>query len=183
MHILRAAGAQATFFVVGKKLDDGASYDTLPTDEWRLGAVGDHTWSHVYLPRLTDLEIRDEILRTRDALEAMTGRRVVLFRPPYGTRDPRIDTQVRWLGMLEVLWSVDSSDSTNPGPQQVLGTVVADARPGSIVLMHENRGATLSILPQLLRDLAAKGLQPVSVPELLSLDPPTEAQLTAGTCP
>jgi peptidoglycan/xylan/chitin deacetylase (PgdA/CDA1 family) len=105
---------------------------------------------------------------------------VTLFRPPYGARDPALDQYVRSLGMVEILWSAESGDSAGAPPSVVLANAVAGLKPGAIILMHENRGSTLSMLPQILSAVADKGLQAVTVPYLLANDPPTEEQLRAG---
>jgi hypothetical protein len=64
---------------------------------------------------------------------------------------------------------------------EIRNNVLREIRPGSIVLMHENRGQTIRALYyHVFRDLRRRGLHPVSVPELLARDPPTPAQLRAG---
>ncbi len=105
-----------------------------------------------------------------------------LFRPPYGITDPAVARRARALGMVEVLWSVDSTDSAQGASiARTVATVERLARPGSIVLMHENRGTTLAAVHYwLLRYLARVHLHPVTVPELLATDPPTLARLRAG---
>ena len=65
---------------------------------------------------------------------------------------------------------------------QVLSNVLTQLRPGAIVLMHENRGNTLNALPQLLQAIAQRGYQTVTVPELLTMDPPSKQQLKAHSC-
>ena len=84
--------------------------------------------------------------------------------------------------MLEILWSVDSADSRGATADEILATVEQDARPGSIVLLHENRGTTRNALPRLLDALRRKGIRTVTVPQLLALDPPTPHQLSTGSC-
>ena len=183
LGMLRRARARATFFVVGKNLENGAAWAALPRQEWMVGEVGDHKWNHPYLPVLPMRQIQQQIERTKRALETMTGKQVVLFRPPFTSLDDAVEAVVKSLGMVEVVWSVDSGDSAGLPPSVVLSNVLREVRPGSIVIMHETRKATLSVLPKLLRELRHRGLQTVSVPELLALDPPTEGQLVSGMCP
>jgi len=66
----------------------------------------------------------------------------MFFRPPYGAHDAKIDAIARRLGLLEILWSIDSRDSEGADPAQI-AAAVESARPGSIILLHENRGQTL----------------------------------------
>ena len=180
LALLRKFGELATFFLVGRNL---ASWPSLPRAELAVGAVGDHTWSHPFLTRLATPVADTEIARAQAALRRATGTAIRLFRPPYGFSDQAVDREASRLGMLEVLWSLDSGDSYPPPgarARKIVRTLARRIRPGSIVLMHENRRQTFEALPAVLRGLRARGLRSVSVPELLALDPPTLAQLREG---
>lgn len=182
LQILRSAGARATFFLVGKLVVE-REFRGLPREEAKVGALGDHTWSHVALPGLPAGRLRFEIGRTKQVVEKRSGTPVLLFRPPTGRRSPAVDCVVRSFGMVQVLWSVDSQDSLGSPAPKVLRIVERGLRPGAIVLLHENRGTTLSILPELLRDVRTRGLRAVTIPQLLALDPPFPSQLRSGSCP
>jgi len=108
LRLLRRAGARATFFLVGKEL---ARWPDMPKRELRLGALGDHTWSHLMLTLLNAGVVRRELASTKLAIERKTHAPVQLFRPPYGAHNRTVDTVARSLGLLEVLWSIDSRDS------------------------------------------------------------------------
>ena len=175
LRLLRRSRASATFFLVGDRLAD---WPGVPPREARLGAVGDHTWSHPRLPQLRYDAAAWEITAGRHASEAASGREVLLFRPPYGLTTPRLDRLVGRLGMLDVRWSVDSGDGL-PGAtvKSVVRTVEGAVQPGSIVLLHDIHPWTLAAVRRLLPWFARHGLRLVSVPELLRLDSPTIRQL------
>jgi peptidoglycan/xylan/chitin deacetylase (PgdA/CDA1 family) len=171
---LRAAGAHATFFLVGNRL---RYWPWAPRQEAALGAVGNHSWSH---PRLTDMPRWlewVELARTQAALAAADGRKPTLFRAPYELHDASTDFVARELGLTEVYWSVASGDD-QPGASvaRVERNVIAGLRPGAIILMHDIHPWTVEAMPVILHALAARGLQAVSVPELLALDPPQPGQ-------
>jgi peptidoglycan/xylan/chitin deacetylase (PgdA/CDA1 family) len=179
IRILRRDHARATFFLVGKEL---ARYPGVPRAEATVAALGDHTWTHPDLALLPAVKVDAELASTERAIRALVRTQVRLFRPPYGLTDPAVAREVHALGLVEVLWSIDSTDSA-PGASiaRTVATVERLVRPGSIVLMHENRGTTLAAVHYwLLRFLAARHLHPVSVPALLADDPPSPAQLRAG---
>jgi peptidoglycan/xylan/chitin deacetylase (PgdA/CDA1 family) len=181
LRVLRRAHVRATFFLVGRNL---ARDPRPPQDELTLGTVGDHTWTHAFLPALSRSAQLEELARTKAALEQAFRVHVELFRPPYGAHDAAIDREAKALGLLEVLWSLDSSDSL-PGPQttwlRIGAAVNRYLRPGAIVLLHENRGQTIRAVKfRIIPELRRRGLVPVTVPELLALDPPSRAQLRAG---
>jgi peptidoglycan/xylan/chitin deacetylase (PgdA/CDA1 family) len=175
---LRKHRVPATFFVVGRNISRFSP--TLLPAESRLEAVGDHTFTHPFLPALSAASVADELGRTQRLIAQTTGSPVVLFRPPYGGHNAAIDAEAKRLGMLEVIWSVDSRDSEGADYAQIAANVNAGMRPGAIILMHENRGQTIRSMLQIFPALAAKHLQPVTLPELLAADPPSLAQLRAG---
>ncbi len=180
LHELRAAHARATFFLVGKSI---ARFPAPPRRERAVAAIGDHTQTHPDLLGLSAQAAVREIKDGRAAALRAAGAPVELFRPPFGARDASIDRDARRLGMVEVLWDVDSGDSLTGRPENfadIARVTLAGIRPGSIVLFHENRGQTIRALRTILPALRRRHLRPVTVPDLLATDPPTNAQLAAG---
>jgi peptidoglycan-N-acetylglucosamine deacetylase len=171
------AHERATFFVVGRSM--GFFPGWLPK-ELRVAAIGDHTSTHPLLPSLSPTEIASEIESTKQKIEAQTGQPVYLFRPPYGALDPTVLQTARQLGLLPILWSVDSRDSLGANWAGIIRNVEAGLRPGAIILMHENRGQTIRALTTLLPVLHRHHLRSVSLPELFATDPPSVAQVRHG---
>jgi peptidoglycan/xylan/chitin deacetylase (PgdA/CDA1 family) len=147
--------------------------------------VADHTYTHPWLPALDAATAAQELSRAKDAIGAVGGAPVSLFRPPYEGRTPAIDAQAKALGMLQILWDVDSRDSAGADHNGIARNVIRGLRPGSIVLMHENRGQTIRALRKILPALRRKRLRAVTVSELLAHNPPSDAQVQAGVkrCP
>jgi peptidoglycan/xylan/chitin deacetylase (PgdA/CDA1 family) len=174
---LRKHGVHATFFVVGRNIPllPGAT-----RTERAQGAVGDHTFTHPLLTGLAAGAAEAEIVHTQEALSRSSGGPVFLFRPPYGGRNASIDEMARANGLLQILWTVDSADSLGADYAQIERTVIAGLRPGSIILMHENHGQTVRALLSVFAALQRKHLRAVSVPQLLTDDPPSLAQVRAG---
>ena len=125
--------------------------------------LGNHTWSHPFLPDLSVAEFAVQLERTDEAMAA-AGRlpERQLFRPPYGSRTPEA---LSWLaaqqaGPTMVLWDVDACDWAMPGAAAIAGTVLDQARPGSVVLMHDgggDRSQTVEALPAIIEGLLADG--------------------------
>lgn len=180
IRMLKEAGARATFFVVGAKL----------VDEWiplqrllEVGTIANHTATHTPLAGASTEALVREIDDTNAMLESEAGTEVRLFRPPLGSRDDALEAHLAGLGMLEIMWTFDSEDSQSGAtPEQVMENLERELRPGAIVLFHENRGPTYHQLPQILELVRERGLRPVTVPELLAIDPPTERQVRTGDC-
>ena len=174
---LRAAGVGATFFLVARNL---ALVPGAPRSERELGMVGDHTFTHPVLPSLPAAQAKAEIVRAKEAIERASGGPVFLFRPPYEAMDASVESIVHAHALLEILWDVDSQDSLHGDYAEIAHKVIAGLKPGSIVLMHENHGQTIRALPYIFAALRRLHLRAVSIPELLTDDPPSFAQLGAG---
>jgi peptidoglycan/xylan/chitin deacetylase (PgdA/CDA1 family) len=177
---LRRAGAHATFFVVG---DSVHRFPWWMRRERAAAAIGDHTMTHPNLRTLSPAAARAEIEGGRATALHAAGGPVDLFRPPYGSRNAAIDREVQGQGMAQILWSVDSADSRRAPPadfHEIAERASQNSRPGSIVLLHENRGQTVRALRSILPALKRRRLRAVTVPELLAADPPSPAQLAAG---
>ena len=174
---LRKHRVKATFFIVGRNIPllGGAI-----REERGLGAVGDHTFTHPLLTSLPPWLAESEIVRTQATVERASGGPVFLFRPPYGAHDAKIDAIAREHNLLEILWTVDSQDSLGASYAQIERNVIGGMRPGAIILMHENHGQTIRAMLNIFAALKRKHLKAVSVPKLLTDDPPSEAQVKAG---
>ena len=174
---LAAAHERATFFDVGKSI---VSWPGFLPRELKLAALADHTYTHPFLPALPAAEVSSEFARTAQMITAQSGQPVDLWRPPYAATNASIDGIARRLGLLEILWSVDSRDSLGANWSQIIGNVEAGLKPGAIVELHENRGQTIRALTTLLPYLHSHHLRSVSLPELMASDPPSVAQLRRG---
>jgi peptidoglycan/xylan/chitin deacetylase (PgdA/CDA1 family) len=174
---LRKHHIHATFFIVGRNIH--LLPEALP-QERALGAVGDHTWTHPLLTALPPAAAEAQVARTQQAVAAASGGPVALFRPPYGGRDATIDRIARRHGLLEILWNVDSADSLGADWAQIERHVIAGMRPGAIILMHENHGQTIRAMLGIFAALKRKHLHAVSIPQLLTDDPLSAAQVRTG---
>lgn len=145
-----------------------------------MAAIGDHTYTHPDLATLAAADVTTQLARTAQMIRAGTGQPVDLWRPPYEATNPSVVRIAQHLGLLEVLWSVDSADSLGANWARIIQRVEGGLRPGAIIELHENRGQTIRALTTLLPYLHRRHLRSVSIPELLASDPPTPAQLRRG---
>ncbi|WP_157248895.1 polysaccharide deacetylase family protein [Nonomuraea typhae] len=164
LDMLRDAGARATFFTVG--INAAARPDLLRrmSDEGHL--VGNHSWAHRDLSKLSSSKITDSLGRTQDALTATLGERPTLVRPPYGAVSKDVRTVAKELGVALVNWDVDTRDWKDRKPGVVAKRAVKGAHPGAIVLMHDIHRTTVDAVPDILKKLRGKGYTFVTVPEL-----------------
>jgi peptidoglycan-N-acetylglucosamine deacetylase len=169
VRILRRARAGGTFFPVGVVLPRWPKAFARVRDAGFV--IGDHTVNH---RALAQLPVRAQRREIRGEARRLRGRGVPwprLFRPPYGSFDRRTLGVTRRLGMLAVLWSIDSQDYIRPGVRTIVRRVVSHVHPGSIVLMHDGGGRrdqTVAALPRIIRVLRRRGYRLVTVPDLLT---------------
>jgi peptidoglycan-N-acetylglucosamine deacetylase len=174
---LSEAHLHATFFLVGKEI---VAWPGLAQREKPVAAFGDHTMTHPFLPALPYLQAVKEIAGDQRLIERTVDEPVLAFRPPYEGHTRAIDAEVKRLGMVEVLWNVDSADSLGANYRGIEQNVIAGLYPGSIILMHENRGQTIRALDVIFAALRHRHLEAVTVPQLIAEDPPSLAQLRKG---
>jgi peptidoglycan/xylan/chitin deacetylase (PgdA/CDA1 family) len=169
--MLERAGVRASFFIIGRQVSSSSRGILLR--ELRDGDVlGDHTFSHPDLTRSP--EVRSQLLRTIEAIRAQTGYTPCVFRPPYGAYDSSVLRRARSLGLATILWDVDPADWADPGTARIAGRVLAQVRPGSIIISHDGggpRGQTLAAYPAIIRGLRRRGYRIVTPLELLGFHP------------
>lgn len=154
---LRKARVHATFFNQGNR---AAERPDLVRAELRDGNwVGTHTITHPHLPQLDDQTAFDEIAGAQYILKGITGRWPTLFRDPFGETNDQIRADQQKLGVLEVLWTVDSRDWAGASVDEIIAA--SDTlQPGGIMLEHDWAQNSIDALPTIVQHLKARGLCP-----------------------
>lgn len=155
-------GVKATFFCVGDRVD---AHPELCARIARAGhEVGNHTYSHRYLPLAPARSVERELRATDRAIADATGQVPTLARPPYGGRSPWTVRAFARLAKRLVLWDVNSFDWKGRPPREVADRVLERVRPGSIVLFHDTHAErTIHTLRLVVPALRARGFQLVTV--------------------
>ena len=164
----------ATLFVIGSSAKAYPAINREIVKGMRLGLfeVGDHTWSHPVLPKLSLAGMAAQIGGGTDAFHDATGARTVpLFRPPYGS----INSQVAAVAGSEgfrylMLWDVDPRDWAGGSAGSIANHVVSHAHNGAIVVMHLSAPHTAEAIPSIVSQLRAKGYQFVAISTMLKGD-------------
>jgi peptidoglycan/xylan/chitin deacetylase (PgdA/CDA1 family) len=179
LRILHHARVPATFFLVGRNVGPYASFAR--REKSAGDALENHSFTHPLLTQLPAPAVQSELESTSAAISRTAGAAPSLFRPPYEAHNASVDQIAHRLGLLEILWSLDSRDALGANYAGIARIVSRQLGPGTIVLMHENRGQTIRALKfYILPALKRRHIRLVTVPELLALDPPSPAQLQAG---
>lgn len=117
LDILADHKIQATFFVLGSRAQANRELTRRIVTSGHL--VGNHSFSHPNLAISSGARIREELTRTRDELEQITGVPVRFFRPPFGARRPATLSIARELGMIPVLWNAMAPDWKEPSAERI----------------------------------------------------------------
>ena len=164
LDALAALHVKATFFVLGAEVDKHPALCRRIVAEGH--ELGNHTYTHRYLPMARSKNVMKELAATDRAIAQATGVATTLARPPYGGRSPKTVRAFARAAKRLVLWDVNSFDWKGKPAGAVVERVLARARAGSIILMHEAReggDVTIDAVKLLVPALRARGLEPVTV--------------------
>ena len=126
-----------------------------------------HSRTHSYMSKLSEREIEDELKTSSEAIEKITGRKVTLFRAPYGDYDNLLIDTAKRMGLYAIQWDVDSLDWKNLSATEIALRVINGAKSGSIILCHNNGLHTAEALPMIFSTLKNKGFEFVPIGELI----------------
>ena len=165
--ILQAHDVPATFFPYARAmhLDPGL---------WRRISeagypIANHTNSHPFMTRLTPRKQHYELTNARSVTEQITGRRQLrVFRPPYGEFNATTLKVAHDAGFpTTLMWDVDPDDASRTHGRSLVIRSAEKALNGSVVVLHGGPALTPTILPSIIAFYRRKGLEFVTVPELL----------------
>ena len=164
LDILDKYDAKATFFLIGSKVS--ARANTLRRMQSRGHQLGNHSWSHPELNKISTEQLSSEIDRTNEAIRQATGVKPSILRPPYGAVNGVVLEQLRLRNMSSILWSVDTRDWADRNSQIVCSRAVAGARPGAVILMHDIHQTSVNAVPCILSSLKQQGYSFVTIQRL-----------------
>jgi len=164
LDLLRGLNVRATFFLVGKKVDE--TPEVLPLIVQGGHEVANHTYHHINLDRATDAVVQSEIRQGNEAIRRACGVQPTAFRPPGGHHKPNVLRNADQLHMKIILWTNDPADYAMPG-ESILAERLDHVSPGTIILLHDGIDQTLQVLPSLIIRLRRDGYRFVTVSEMV----------------
>lgn len=171
IDILENYNIKATFFVVGEWVDK------YPESVKALADAGhevmNHSNNHAHMSQLSRNQIIADIETCNNKIEAITGVRPNLFRPPYGEYDDKVISAVRSIDMEPIQWDVDSLDWKEIPANEITKRVTSKVQPGSIVLFHNAALHTPEALPSIIEALLQDGYTFVPISKIILPQPYT----------
>lgn len=165
IDILAKYKIKATFFVVGDWCDQYPESVKALADAGH--EIGTHSDSHADMTKLDRDGILRELREPADKVEAITGRRPTLFRPPSGAYNTQVIELAEQEGFYPIQWDCDSIDYKDPTPEQMRLRIMKKLRSGSIMLFHSGAKNTPAALPAIIESIQAEGYRFAPVSELI----------------
>lgn len=165
LEVLKANGARATFFVVGKQVEKHpellkkmVDYDC---------EIGNHTYSHANLNNLSEKALNKEIETTNKLIEQATdGYRASLMRPPFNNCNNKVKDMLK---QPIIQWSIDTLDWKHKNISKTIEIVLDRVSDGSIVLMHDIHNSSVEAAKILIPKLIESGYDLVTVSEMAQI--------------
>ncbi|MEU8662916.1 polysaccharide deacetylase family protein [Actinoplanes philippinensis] len=177
LGILEKRKIPATFFVTGQWAEEYPEV-TRRIVKNPLFEVANHSYEHAAftgdcydLPRVAPAGMTEDVAKTFRVLEPFGGRQTRYFRFPGLCHDRAALKALAPLGVTVIDGDVVSGDPFARGPDPVVNAVLSQVKPGSIVIMHVTEANALytdDSLPAVLAGLRRRGLEPVTLSELLA---------------
>lgn len=166
LDVLEEKNVPATFFVVGFRAE--AHPDTILRIKKLNCEIGNHTYEHKNLRRISTADALNEMKKCSDIIYEITGEYPKVYRPPFGEIGLQLEKKI---DMTKILWTIDSSDwRIKNEKSRVVNNVVPKVNNNSIILLHDFYKATVDALPEIIDRLQADGFEFITISELLKID-------------
>ncbi len=170
LDLLAAENVKATFFVLGNQIDAGRS--ELVKRAFDEGhEIANHTYSHLTLTDLNPEQITEELDRSNQLIQEITGVLPTLMRPPLGAFNEDVQSVCQNLNLAIVSWSWQSCPedwNLRGQPEVIAEYVITHAANGHIILLHDTNASTVEAMPAMIQGLKDRGFRFMTVSEMLS---------------
>lgn len=161
LQVLKENNSAATFFVLGTEAE--RYKDTLNQIIENGNQVGNHTYNHEDLTKLSDDEVYRQVQGTDDIIYNASGYTAAIMRPPYGASDEELNEKI---SRPVIKWSIDTRDWENRNTQMILDNIFDNVKDGDIILMHDLYETTAEAAKIAIPKLIEMGYQLVTIDEM-----------------
>ena len=169
LSTLAQYNAFATFFVIGKNIQ--GNENILQQIDADGHSIGNHSYTHSYFVDFKNVQgFKDELNQTAESVFKIIGKRMKLFRPPYGVITPNLAKASNGLNYNIIGWSIRSFDTTAKPAHLITRHVQEQINPVAIVLFHDTSDKTIQVLKQTLNFAKENGYKIVSLEHLLKIN-------------
>ena len=168
LSIMEIENVKCTFFTVEFWTEKHPDYVKKIFDAGH--EIGTHSATHPYMSKLNRDSIVKELNSSSEAITKITGKKVEVFRPPYGDYNDLLINTAKELGLYTIQWDVDSLDWKDISAKEIIERVLKRVKNGSIVLFHNQGLHTAEALPTIIKSLKSAGYEFVPIGELIYRD-------------
>lgn len=165
LDILDEHKVKTTFFLVGDWVEKFPS--SVKEIDKRGHDIGNHSDTHAHMTQIENSQLTKEFEDCNEKITALTGKKVTLFRPPYGEYDNSVVQECNNKNMYCVQWNIDSLDWLDPSPQEMVNKIEQKLCPGSIILLHNGAKNTPEALPLIIEAIKAQGYEIVPISQII----------------
>ncbi|OGC23646.1 hypothetical protein A2291_03995 [candidate division WOR-1 bacterium RIFOXYB2_FULL_42_35] len=160
LDILKAENVKATFFVVGKRIEENPQILARISQEGHQ--IGNHTYNHTKITWINEQKLLLELTKTNALIKELTGQECYLFRPPYGTINKAKIKTLEKAGYKIILWSVNADDYYHlktgiRKSNSIIKRIISKTKGDDIILMHDKSKETVAALPRIITRLKKQG--------------------------
>ncbi|HKR86475.1 MAG TPA: polysaccharide deacetylase family protein [Terriglobales bacterium] len=189
LDVLSKHNVSATFFMIGRYVRQRPEIAREVKNRGQM--IGNHTFTHPFLPFEPLSNVGKELEECREALTDAVGEHSNLFRPPWGARRPAVFRTARQLGFEPIMWSVTGFDWNAPSAEYIQKKVTRQVSGGDVILLHDgghkafgtDRSRTVKVVDWLLTRYKAEGYQFETIPSMMSRLRPSPAPSDPGAPP
>jgi len=165
LDILNQYQAYGSFFIIGNRI---SAHPEIVRRTYREGHdIGNHTWSHPMIDKLTPEQINNEYVSTQEAIARAGIPASIMFRPPYGIHT---EASRSTIPTPQMLWNVDPRDWNEKSVDSLVQHVLQESHPGSVVVMHDTSTVTTEALKRIIPELQ-KNYKLVTLSDMFDLEP------------
>jgi peptidoglycan-N-acetylglucosamine deacetylase len=169
LDLLKNQGIRAAFFVVGNKLEN--NIDIIRRIDQEGHIMGGHSYSHHFFFDLFPARrMKMELEETEKLVWQITGKKMKMFRPPYGVTNPALARVIKKLGYHVIGWSLKSKDTVASDSQLLLAKLQKKVKNGDLILFHDTKDILTEVIPSFISFLKSEKYSIVRPDQLLNLE-------------
>lgn len=169
LSLLTQYEASATFFLIGKNIKGNEHLVKAIHDGGH--SIGNHSFTHhAFFDFKSVSGFLEELNKTTESVFNIIGKRMTLFRPPFGVMTPSLAKVAKRLNYRVIGWSIRSFDTTACSVQTITRRIQSQLQPGAIILFHDTSDKTVQVLKQTLDFAKDNDYKVVSVEQLLKIN-------------
>ena len=165
LEVLKQNNAKITFFLVGDWID---KFPEAVKKIYEDGhEIASHSDTHPHVNNLTYEENIEEIEKSNEKIEKITGQRTQIYRAPYGEYNNTVIQAAQDKGYYTIQWSLDTLDYTGLTGDEMWNRIQDKVKAGDIILTHNGTKHTADSLDMLIKNIKQKGFEIVTVSNLI----------------